>query len=97
MAEIGSTRGSFNTTICVLEALLAYEQHRTSATGYATEILPPLETSLTLAKQAYDAGRTPYLDVLDALIALIRARRARFGHLEEQAQAAAEIRYLTGM
>jgi hypothetical protein len=26
-AENGSTRGSFNTTICVLEALLAYEQH----------------------------------------------------------------------
>ena len=25
-AENGSTRGSFNTTICVLEALLAYEQ-----------------------------------------------------------------------
>ncbi len=77
-------------------AILAYRRSAENAAGYANEILPPLTTSLELARRAYDAGRTSYLDVLDALIALIRARRSRYGHLEEQARAAAEIRYLTG-
>ena len=76
-------------------AILAYERARENEAGYRNEILPRLETSLELAREAYRAGRGTYLDVLDALLTLYRQRRTRFGHLEEQAQAAAVVRYLT--
>lgn len=76
-------------------AILAYERARQNEVGYREEILPLLETSLELAREAYTAGRASYLDVLDAMLTLYRQRRTRFGHLEEQAQAAAVVRYLT--
>ncbi len=76
-------------------AILAYERALQNEAGYRNEILPRLQTSLDLAREAYTAGRATYLDVLDALLTLYRSRRTRFGHLEEQAQAAAVVRYLT--
>jgi cobalt-zinc-cadmium efflux system outer membrane protein len=78
-------------------ALIAYERSERNAVGYAEEVIPKLAESLRLTRSAYEAGRVSYLDVLDALLALIRARRARLDHLEDQALAAVEIRYLTGV
>lgn len=76
-------------------AVITYERALHNQVGYQQEILPRLQTSLDLAREAYTGGRATYLDVLDALQTLYRQRRTRFGHLEEQAQAAAVVRYLT--
>jgi len=76
-------------------AILSYERAQQNQVGYQEEILPRLQTSLDLAREAYTGGRATYLDVLDAMLELYRQRRTRFGHLEEQAQAAAVVRYLT--
>jgi len=78
-------------------ALIAYERSERNAVGYGQEVIPKLAESLRLTRSAYEAGRVSYLDVLDALLALIRARRARLDHVEAQALAAVEIRYLTGV
>ena len=63
--------------------------------------MPPIRAAngaarVDAARTAYEGGKGSYLDVLDALLAWIRARRERLGHLEEQAQATVAIRYLTG-
>ncbi|MHC4513527.1 MAG: TolC family protein [Planctomycetota bacterium] len=75
-------------------ALLAYDRARDRAVGYARGIIARLEESSRLAGSAYEAGRLSHVEVLDAELALIRARRARLEYLEDQALAAAEIRYL---
>ena len=77
-------------------AWLDYEQAQADLSGYDEEILPRLEESFALTQSAFDAGRISYFEVLDAHLALIRARRTRLDHLEERAKAAAQIRYLTG-
>jgi len=63
--------------------------------GYDEEVLPRLEEAFALTRGAFDAGRVSWLDVLDAHLALITARRARLDHLEARARAAAQLRYLT--
>jgi len=83
-------------TVALESALLTYERASKNAEGYARSVIPKLEESFTLTRSAFDAGRVSYFEVLDALVALIRARRTQLDHLEEQALAAAEIRYLTG-
>jgi cobalt-zinc-cadmium efflux system outer membrane protein len=77
------------------QALIAYDRASRNAEGFQDDILPTLQQSLDLARKAYEAGRSTYLDVLDALGALYRARRTRIRHLEEQAQAAVIVHYLT--
>ncbi len=77
------------------QALIGYERASRNARGYEEDILPTLQESLDLAEQAYKAGRSTYLDVLDALQALYRARRTRVRHLEERAQAVVVVHYLT--
>ena len=77
------------------QAVIAYERASRNAEGYAEEILPTLQQSLDLAEQAYKGGRSTYLDVLDALQALYRARRTRVSHVEERAQAVVVVHYLT--
>lgn len=78
-------------------ALLAYDTASENVRGYGEQLVPRLESSLDLARSAYEGGKASYLDVLDALLAWIRARRTSVGHLEERAKAAVEIRYLTGL
>lgn len=77
-------------------AVIAYRKAARNATGYERDILPRLEESLALTRQAYAVGKSSYMDVLDVMLTLIRARRTRLDHQEAQARAAVEIRYLLG-
>jgi len=83
-------------SVALEAALIAYDRSERNARGYGQDVIPKLAESLRLTRSAYEAGRVSYLDVLDALLALIRARRARLDHVEAQALATVEIRYLTG-
>jgi cobalt-zinc-cadmium efflux system outer membrane protein len=77
-------------------AVIAYRKAARNTAGYERDILPRLEESLALTRKAFEVGKSSYMDVLDAMLALIRARRTRLDHLEDQAVAAARIRYLVG-
>ncbi|MEW6741407.1 MAG: TolC family protein [Planctomycetota bacterium] len=81
-------------TVALEAAWLTFERARHNVTGYEEDILPRLEESLVLTRQAHDAGRASRIEVLESELILFRARQQRLRHREDQARAAAEIRYL---
>ena len=100
-AAVRRARKSIDAEVLKLEveldrAILAHDRATHNVNGYEEKIIPTLDMSVELARAAYAGGKGSYLDVLDALLAWIQARRERLGHMEAQAQATIAIRYLTG-
>jgi len=67
-----------------------------NAVYYRDEVLPLREASLDLARTAYQAGRTPLLNVLEAERALLRARSGYADALEATATVLVELEKATG-
>jgi len=63
---------------------------------YGDQVLPLRETSLELARTAYQAGRTPLLNVLEAQRALLTARAGYADSLQASAAALVELERVTG-
>jgi outer membrane protein, heavy metal efflux system len=63
---------------------------------YRDQVLPLRETSLDLARTAYQAGRTPLLNVLEAERALLAARAGHAESLQASASALVELERATG-
>jgi outer membrane protein, heavy metal efflux system len=63
---------------------------------YRDQVLPLRETSLDLARTAYQAGRTPLLNVLEAERALLTARAGYAESLQASAAAVVELEQATG-
>ncbi len=63
---------------------------------YRDQVLPLRETSLDLARTAYQAGRTPLLNVLEAQRALLTARAGHADSLQASAGALVELEKATG-
>ena len=63
---------------------------------YRDQVLPLRETSLDLARTAYQAGRTPLLNVLEAERALLTARAGYAESLQASASALVELEQATG-
>jgi cobalt-zinc-cadmium efflux system outer membrane protein len=81
------------------EVRLASARARTAwsrAGFYRAQVLPLRETSLDLARAAYQAGRTPLLNVLEVQRALLRARAGYADSLEASAVALVELEQATG-
>lgn len=95
-ARLGVQAEELSLAVELDRALLAYGEAWSSAIAYAVEVIPRLDEARGLAQSAFDAGRLSSVEVLDATLAGIRARRTRLDYLEEQGRAAAAIRYLIG-
>jgi cobalt-zinc-cadmium efflux system outer membrane protein len=81
------------------EVRLASARTRTAWSNvsfYRDQVLPLRETSLDLAKTAYQAGRTPLLNVLEAERALLTARAGYAESLQASASALIELEQATG-
>jgi cobalt-zinc-cadmium efflux system outer membrane protein len=63
---------------------------------YRDQVLPLRETSLDLARTAYQAGRTTLLNVLEAQRALLTARAGYADSLQASASAVVELEKATG-
>ncbi len=64
---------------------------------YRDQVLPLREQSLELARTAYQAGRTPLLNVLEAQRALLKAREGYADSLQASADAAIELEKAAGL
>ncbi len=81
------------------EVRLASARARTAwdnAAFYRDQVLPLRETSLELARAAYQAGRTPLFNVLEAQRALLTARAGYAESLQASAAALVELEKATG-
>ena len=81
------------------EVRLASTRARTAWSNvgfYRDEVLPLRETSLDLARTAYQAGRTPLLNVLEVERALLTARAGYAESLQASASALVELEKATG-
>ena len=81
------------------EVRLATARARTAwsnAGYYRAQVLPLRGTSLELARTAYQAGRTPLLNVLEAQRALLTARAGYADSLQASAAALVELEKATG-
>ena len=67
-----------------------------TARYYREEVLPLRTTSLDLSGTAYQAGRTPLLNVLEAERALLTARSGYVDALRDSAEALVELEKVTG-
>jgi cobalt-zinc-cadmium efflux system outer membrane protein len=81
------------------EVRLANARARTAwsnAGYYRDQVIPLRETSLELARSAYQAGRTPLLNVLETQRALLTARAGYAETLQASAVALVELEKATG-
>jgi outer membrane protein TolC len=81
------------------EVRLASARARTAwsnAGYYRDQVIPLRETSLELARTAYQAGRTPLLTVLETQRALLTARAGYADSLQASAAALVELEKATG-
>lgn len=83
----------------IQESWVAFERVRTARENtalYEQRVLPLREKSLDLATEAYRAGRTPFLSVLDAQRNFLQARAGYIEALEAYALAIVEVERVSG-
>ncbi|HSW47242.1 MAG TPA: TolC family protein, partial [Phycisphaerae bacterium] len=84
----------------VQEAHVACERLRTAAENarfYRDEVLPLREVSLSLSREAYQAGKIPFLSVLESERVLLRARTGYLSVLREWSAARIGIEKVAGV
>jgi cobalt-zinc-cadmium efflux system outer membrane protein len=95
LAQVEATRRDVERRAAGIYRDLATAEGR--ARRYATEILPVAETALEQSRQGYEAGKYPYLDVVDARRTLSQARIAYVGALSDLNRAAQEVESYLGL
>jgi outer membrane protein, heavy metal efflux system len=78
---------------------LAYERARTAwetSHFYRDQLLPLRETSLNISREAYEAGRASFLQVLEAERTLLETRAGYVATLQNSAAAVVELERVTG-
>lgn len=66
------------------------------AESYRTSLLPQAESALTVAESGYRAGRTGFLDLLDAQRSLLNFKLEYYQYLADYEQRAAELERVIG-
>lgn len=80
----------------LIKAKNALETATTEISSFDRDILPSAEKAFTQARNGYQAGKFPYLEVLDAQRTLFEVRAQRIGALKEYHAAKADLDRLTG-
>ena len=66
------------------------------AESYRTSLLPQAESALTVAESGYQAGRSSFLDLLDAQRSLLSFKLEYYRYLADYEQRAAELERVIG-
>ncbi len=66
------------------------------AESYKTSLLPQAESALTVAESSYQAGRSSFLDLLDAQRSLLNFKLEYYQYLADYEQRAAELERVIG-
>jgi outer membrane protein, heavy metal efflux system len=92
-ASLGALRLELIESVSIVWS--SYESARYAVDAYQTSLLPKAELTLELTREAYRAGKTDYLRLLDAQQTYVRSRIASVDALEALHQASALIDGLT--
>lgn len=85
-----------NLNLALAKATNALEISFAEITSLEKDILPPAEKAFSQARQGYQAGKFPYLEVLDAQRTLFEVRTQRIAAFREYHAAKADLDRLTG-
>ncbi|MEK7232532.1 MAG: TolC family protein [Elusimicrobiota bacterium] len=93
-AELESTR--LMTAADLRTAFVRVQTAQRLAESYKTSLLPQAESALTVAEASYQAGRSSFLDLLDAQRSLLNFKLEYYQYLADYEQRAAELERVIG-
>ena len=96
MAEAELESARFMTVADLKAAFVRVQTAQRLAESYRTSLLPQAESALTVAESGYQAGRSSFLDLLDAQRSLLSFKLEYYRYLADYEQRAAELERVIG-
>lgn len=96
MAEAELEAARLMTAADLRTAFVRAQTAQRLAESYKTSLLPQAESALTVAESGYQAGRTSFLDLLDAQRSLLNFKLEYYQYLADYEQRAAELERVIG-
>lgn len=96
MAEAELESARLMTAADLRTAFVRVQAAQRLAESYKTSLLPQAESALTVAESGYQAGRSSFLDLLDAQRSLLNFKLEYYRYLADYEQRAAELERVIG-